>query len=44
MAAAVAHELEAAGVARPVVRVDCVSRIEREAGHAAKPKLVTSAR
>jgi catechol 2,3-dioxygenase-like lactoylglutathione lyase family enzyme len=39
-----AHELEGAGVAEPVVRVVPVAEIEREAGHAAKLKLVTSAR
>ena len=42
--AAVAHELEDAGVAEPVIRVVPVAEIEREPGHAAKLKLVTSAR
>jgi hypothetical protein len=42
--AAIAHELEDAGVAEPVVRVDAVAEIEREPGHAAKLKLVMSAR
>jgi putative adenylate-forming enzyme len=41
---AVAHELEDAGVAEPVIRVVPVEAIEREPGHAAKLKLVTSAR
>ncbi|HET6697372.1 MAG TPA: AMP-binding protein [Gaiellaceae bacterium] len=44
VAAAVTGELESAGVAEPVVRVDCVSNIDREPGHAAKLKLVISAR
>jgi hypothetical protein len=44
VAAALVHELGEAGVAKPVVRVDCVAEIEREPGPAAKLKLVTSAR
>jgi putative adenylate-forming enzyme len=39
---AVARELEAAGVAPIVVRVEPVAQLERERGHAAKLKLVAS--
>jgi len=40
---ALVHELVAAGVAEPAVRVEAVAAIEREGGHAAKVKLVTAA-
>jgi putative adenylate-forming enzyme len=39
-----ARELEAAGAAPTVIRVEPVAEIEREPGHAAKVKLVVSAR
>ena len=42
--AAFLGELEEAGVVAPVVRCKCVAEIEREPGHAAKLKLVMSAR
>ena len=41
---ALAGELEAAGAAPTAIRVETVDEIEREAGHAAKLKLVTSVR
>jgi AcrR family transcriptional regulator len=41
--AAIAGELEAAGAAPVAVRVEPVDEIERDSGHAAKVKLVTSA-
>jgi phenylacetate-coenzyme A ligase PaaK-like adenylate-forming protein len=44
VALAVTRALEAAGVAEPAVYVDCVPQIDREPGHAAKLKLVISAR
>jgi len=40
---ALVHELVAAGVAAPAVRVEVVAAIEREGGHGAKVKLVTAA-
>jgi hypothetical protein len=40
---AVARGLEEAGAAPTTIRVELVDEIEREAGHAAKVKLVTSA-
>jgi phenylacetate-coenzyme A ligase PaaK-like adenylate-forming protein len=40
---AIARGLEEAGAAPTTIRVELVDEIEREAGHAAKVKLVTSA-